>query len=183
MAFDFGSVQQATPSSPVMNADFGAPGSTSTDVKEGTTTNASVAVKTIGKPQPKSSGFDFASAKAEDKPVTAADVPGTPKQPQGDARPNVGIDTLPTGLKEAAGGAEALATTVWGMVSMVAGAGAGVATGIWNLSPKQGEEVAAKVMDKLSIEPKSKIGQDYAEKIGTFLQESGAMAMMPGMTP
>ena len=80
MAFDFASYKTA----PVV---IGAPGTTSTDVEEGTTTEASVAVKDPAalkstKDHPKASkGFDFTSyEKAKPTQYTSADIPGTPKQ-------------------------------------------------------------------------------------------------------
>lgn len=47
----------------------------------------------------------------------------------------------------------------------------------------QGEEGAAKTMDYFTYQPRSEAGKERMEQVGDLFQESGLMALTPGMTP
>ena len=103
------------------------------------------------------------------KTYSAKDIPGVKE---------VTPQKAPTAGEAIVGAGEAALTTATGAVAGPLAAGAGMAS-----IPFGGdkEEVAGKVMESMTYQPRTESGKSQAEAVGKFIEESGLMALMPGM--
>lgn len=100
--------------------------------------------------------------------------------PQKYAKPVVdNAPSLPFGLRDIGGAAEAAATVGTGMVGNIAGNVAGVGKRIGGAPMNEAADTTANVAHSMTYEPRTRQGRDVMEKVGGFMDSSKLAGMNP----